>query len=527
VTPDGWEVSKTEYVALTTESGGLYYTYYLIPERDTSKLASFFINWWCGYEFPDFYFRLFIKNTELSSDGKYLSAIEGYNDAIDRGMSIVSGSMADYMLGYVYCTVRSKDNTLVSVSELYYGDYDKCLDYLPTNNITQLYYNSSHDLSVSSTSQSEYESFPPTSVKTKNLNYLVSVSTYSITAYDYFDNTAAANGFMSDQIPRFTYSGLGKNGGGSCNIVVPECIRGPNYPTEYNYLSMNSSEPNYYLQEGFFTSDRAFIMFPSYSSTSSACHMNIFVFPEEVKTPILYAKYCLGDNRKAYTFLQILSKVDYEFYHGTILQGTFDAETTTYTCIQNSSNINTYYDLPMNYELNSNSMSKYGATMQAGTEYKVYPYLRYNMGNSASGISLLNWFGNNTTFSIFPDNSNTLGFYTYVSPNISDEVLNNGNSGEVGGNIFDNIGGGGSLGPDIFFDGEFFTELNNSEVFDLDLPPYPDASGIFNVDFSDIWLIPERIIEYLILVIDWISTSFEIFVDKIGGPIYNRFNFRR
>lgn len=157
--------------------------------------------------------------------------------------------------------------------------------------------------------------------------------------------------------------------------------------------------------------------------------------------------------------------------------------------------------------------------MIAGEEYKVYPYLNYNMGIN---YFRLNMYGNNAVLSLFPSSSGSLGFYSYVSPNIVDEVLGKGNTGESGGDI-----GGGSTGPDIFFDGDFFTELNNSEVFDLDLPPYPDASGIFDIDIADIWLIPERIVEYLILVIDWVATSFEIFIDKVGGPIEKFFLIMR
>lgn len=522
VVNEGWECSKYEYFALTTGGFGedISTTYYVVPERIASGLANWFVDFVRGDNGMPGVYNLGLINAKLSqsttsSGYNYLSTS---NTTWNFGSFQNESSLVDYssfVKAYVYSVTRSAEGNILNVSELYYGFYTEIGEakVLPNNQITQIYFHSNADHKFESYISNGLNNYNlltyEGNVSAVNSNYYVSTSTYSITAYDFFDTTAIDT-FTSSVFPNLTYSVPNTDFG------VPECIRGPNFPSDTTTLSWKSTSVNYYLQEGFFSSDRAFLMFNTAAKSSSRTETYFIVFPEEVKTPILYAKFLYyGGGNYSQSFLQLISKVDYDIYGGSQLVGHFDAETTTFRCEYNASQWSYHYQDYGAFIMYFNTGGAYDNSdayrMIVGEEYKVYPYLNYNMGVN---YFRLNMYGNNAVLSLFPSSSGSLGFYSYVSPNIVDEVLGKGNTGESGGDI-----GGGPTGPDIFFDGDFFTELNNSEVFDLDLPPYPDASGIFDIDIADIWLIPERIVEYLILVIDWISSSFEIFINKVGGPI--------
>lgn len=516
----GWEVSTKEYLSVTTTSSdGLYYTYYLIPERNIESMDSFhFSVLFDDFTFPDFYELLYGDYSTVSNNR--LTVNQAFKTTINQNgiLSILpdSPSYADFINGYVYCTVRSsQSNTLMSVSEIYYGSYANCFNNMPTSNIVQIYYHSEESLT-----RDLPDFFTNNIVSTKNLNYLVSVSTYSVTAYDYFDNNAAANGFMSESVS-FTNQGLGRNGGGTPTYYVPECIRGPNYPEGVSSLSSVSTDDNYYLKDGYLTSERSYLFIPTWLGSSSASYMNCIVFPEEVETPILYFKFCKGYSGK-YTYLQLLSKVDYDFYYGGILIGSFDAETTTFSCVATAqfspsqSGYSLYHTLTTDYNNNSNAIVP-------TSDYIVYPYLMYAHNSYlGSTFSLRHIYGNDMVFSIFPDNSDTLGFYTYVSPSIMEEVLDKGNSGEVGGNIFDNIGGGGFPSDtdwEKMWDFTIDYDSFESDAFKgYERAPYPDMPFATLEDIN-LFTLPDDVITYMVQCIQWFGDELTRFTEYVGGPV--------
>ena len=513
----GWEVSTKEYLSVTTMSGdGLYYTYYLIPERNIESMDSFhFSVLFDDFTFPDFYELLYGDYSTVSNNK--LTVNKSFKTTINQNgiLSILpdSPSYSDFINGYVYCTVRTSENTLTSVSEIYYGSYANCFNSMPTSNIVQIYYHSEESLT-----RDLPDFFTNNTVSTKNLNYLVSVSTYSVSAYDYFDTTAV-DSFTSTAFPKLSYSVPNTDFG------VPECIMGPNFPSDTTTLSWKSTSSNYYLQDGFFTSDRAFLMFNTAAKSSSRTETYFIVFPEEVKTPILYAKFLgYGGGQYYQSFLQLISKVDYDIYKGSLLVGHFDAETTTFRCEYNASQWSYHYQDYGAFIMYFNTGGAYDNSdsyrMIVGEEYKVYPYLNYSMGISQFR---LNMYGNSVAFSIFPSNSGSLGFYTYVSPNISDEVLNNGNSGEVGGNIFDNIGGGGGFPSDTDWEKmwEFTIDYDSfeSDAFKgYERSPYPDLPFATLGDIN-LFTLPDDILTNMTQCIQWFGDELTRFTEYVGGPV--------
>ena len=143
----------------------------------------------------------------------------------------------------------------------------------------------------------------------------------------------------------------------------------------------------------------------------------------------------------------------------------------------------------------------------------MYPHLAIGRN---SGFSLACVRGYDSTFSIFPDKAGTLGFYTFISPNISGEILG-GNSGVPGGSITP----GGSSDFDPFWNVSFEKEYDG--ILGMELPEAPDFSYLLDIDFTEIWLLPEKVVQCFIDVLQWITDSFNIFIETYGGPIQKIF----
>ena len=498
LTNDGWVVADDEYLAITTFVSGVnhYRTYYLIPEWNTELNGNYFFSALHeDFEFPDLYSLIWLENYGSSP----ASILKNYSILSDVGTSA-------YMNGYIYTVEHGGDNLIHSVSELYYGSYVECLKKMPYSSssfsIVQIYYGSKSELSRPIPEGQTVEK-----VKAKNLNYLVSSSTYSVSAYDYFDTEAAGNSFISSDIS-FNYYNWS-----TYTLPVPECIRGSNFPSGYNELSFKSTDANYYLKEdGYFNSDRAFIYLPTKFSSNSRVNGTLIVFPEGVKSPIVYLKFCKGGGGG---FFQLLSKVDYEVYgcDGT-LHGTFDAETTTYTCIKNTSTSGTPI---MYYNVTTSS----NPSMVAGTEYKTYPCYYHSSNKTTIYLNCI--YGNSVTLSMFPKNANTLGFYTYVSPNIVSEVLDKGNTGTVGGNIFDNIGGGGGFPSDTDWEKmwEFTIDYDSfeSDAFKgYERSPYPDLP-FTTLEGINLFTLPDDCATYMVQCVQWFGDELVSFTEYVGGPV--------
>ena len=517
IVSEGWECSEYEYFALTT--GGRNdvsssTTYYIIPERWTSGLLNFTLTLVANGDagMPGVY-NLGLNNASLTevdgnssattTSGIYYKALSvgswNFGAFSDEGMFDYS----TYIKAYVYSVSRSPNGTITNVSELYYGYYsDLSKSVLPTSNITQIYFHSSceHKFETYVSNGLNYNNVLSYegNVSTVNSNYSVSTSTYSITAYDYFNNVENLDSFQSHMNVIFNH---GVNSNKLSSDYIPECLRGSSWISG-KMLTFNPDDEYSVYTDGFIVDNIPFLLFPSGSDY-------YFLVFEEGTKPIIYFKVLGGNN----SFVQIISKVDYDVYWKSSLVGSFNSVDTMYT----------YYSSHSVYKTTSTS-----DTFSDGESYSCYPtffhiYVKGPISNQKPYFYLYTFYGQSTTFSVFPGTSGSLGFYTYVSPDIFEIVI-----GEGGSDIGSGSNGSGGSGPDIWFDdSSFFTELNQSEVFDLGLPPYPDASGIFDVDISDIWLIPERIVEYLIVVIDWVATSFEIFIDKVGGPIEKFFLIMR
>lgn len=523
IVSEGWECSEYEYFALTT--GGRNdvassTTYYIIPERWTSGLLNFTLTLVANGDagMPGVY-NLGLNNASLTevdgnssattTSGIYYKALSvgswNFGAFSDEGMFDYS----TYIKAYVYSVSRSPNGTITNVSELYYGYYsDLSKSVLPTSNITQIYFHSSceHKFETYVSNGLNYNNVLSYegNVSTVNSNYSVSTSTYSITAYDYFNDVENLESFQSGMNIIFF---SGSNGRTISSDYIPECLRGSAWSSGKT-LTFNPDDEYSVYTDNFMVDNIPFLFFPYYDSTASQGYY-IFVFEEDTK-PITYYRVV---NQGLSTMIQVICKVDYDVYYQGSLVGHYSSEETTYT---------------------ANSVHKVykGKTIDTifseGESSSCYPYFFHwkttgSISNAKPNFHLEYFYGQSTTFSIFPNESGSLGFYTYVSPDIFEIVI-----GEGGSDIGSGSNGSGGSGPDIWFDdSSFFTELNQSEVFDLGLPPYPDASGIFDVDISDIWLIPERIVEYLIVVIDWVATSFEIFIDKVGGPIEKFFLIMR
>ena len=306
----GTEASDTECLSLTYEEGGLYYTYYIFPERFTEETSGFDSLFdrvlYSSFDFPDLYVKMLGDISEVSEDGKTIT----FTNSKSLGEMITDYSVhpeaLQYFMGYVYSTVRSKEGSLLSINEIYYGAYNEALSYIPNKNYCQINYFSDAFLSVDLPSV-----FSEKIVSTENLNNLVSVSTYSITAYDYFDNDSV-DSLVSNFELTFTYTPEQWGYNSDYRFYVPESIRGPNFPAGTDYLYYSSDSQYYYLKEGYLSTERPFLILPCLSSISSNVQSNyIFVFPEDT-TPLIYFK--SYRQQPGVIWLQILSKVDYELY---------------------------------------------------------------------------------------------------------------------------------------------------------------------------------------------------------------------
>lgn len=525
----GWELSEYEYLAVTQKSGSVYYVSYIIPQRDTdSPFRDFSLEilnpLTSNFDFPDFYESVFNNNFTISNGlgslGSNMFSISNMWDAVFQDTSYLN-----YIKALIYCATISEDGTLLAVSETYYGNYNELS--LVGNDIVQVYYHSSvkkSDYKITNENLTRQED-----VLTKNLNYLVSTTTMASMGYDSFGDAENITSFYSTKEVPFTFSV-------SCTpkneyIILPKELWGSSYTrTDGRFRLVPTSSHStvstypYWQDEGMINSDRAFLFLPSYDSQSSAVGGYLFVFPEE-KSPILYFKYLdYPHYGGSYSFVQVLSKVDYVLYkycNGNLNElGSFNAETTTFTAKQATVLTGGLaLKSPLAKELYIGSSSITGSGFAEGESANVYPfiqtYMRANGGTPAFTLAPAYMLGNKCSFSLFRSTSNNLGFYTYISPDIKDYILNEG------GGIGD--GSGSTPGTD---DGswEFTVEYDKLTNIKQGMPEPPDDFiGIFDIDISDFWKIPENLLLYFSKLIEYFTSLIGWFFTTYGGPISKMF----
>jgi len=526
---EDWTVSESEYLSVMTEdSTGVRTLYFLIPERNDSYFAnlSSAIVFKGGINFPDVYVSIFKGAREgVVSGSDNVSCLNvsslSFSDVF-RGL-LNDTAHTEAINGYVYSAQISKESTLLNVSEIFMGQYAACLDYFQLDNVVQVSYHSYDTLKTSLPSYFTHTS----SVSTINLNSFLSTSTYSITAVDYFDSTDNLMNFYSDIEVPFIYrshSSFSKK-----SFVVPQEIRGPTCPSDGQVMFVDGKEYPYYLSDGIFDSERAFLIMPYINSTSSSLELFIFVFPESVQ-PLLYFKVLSGYGeaypRSGYSsrclmYIQVLSKVDYDVYarNGTKI-GSFDADTTTYTCIDAQyTGTSQYFNNFIYSEIDATSSDPKtaGTLIPIGSSLKCYPYFLLCADADGYYFNLNKIYGNRCSFSIFRPNS--LGFYVYVSPDLMPSL----EDGSLGGGFID---GGthtpGSKSEDWDFEPDWDSVY--SGMLQLELPDYPDTEAIFDIEIADIWELPERIVQYIVLVVQWFADAFEVFISTYAQPVSKVFH---
>ena len=525
---EDWEVSEVEYLSVMTEDAtGVRTVYYLIPERNTSYFAnlSSAIVFKGGINFPDVYASIFKGAREGVVSGSDNASCLNFSflsfSDIFRGL-LSDTSHTEAMNGYVYSVQISKENTLLNVSEIFMGQYAACLDYFQLDNIVQVSYHSYDTLKTSLPSYFTHTS----SVSTINLNSFLSTSTYSVTAVDYFDSTDNLLNFYSDIEVPFVYRIV--PGTSKKPFVVPESIRGPNCPSDGKVAFSGTAYP-FYLSDGIFRSDRSFLILPYINSISSSFECFTFVFPEGIE-PLIYFKvlsgyggaYPLrGHSSRSLMYIQVLSKVDYDVYarNGTKI-GSFDADTTTYTCIDAQyTGTSQYFNNFVYSEIDATTSSpeRAGTLIPIGTSLKCYPYFLLCADADGYYFNLNMLHGNKCSFSIFRPNS--LGFYVYVSPDLRPSL----EDGSLGGGFID----GGTHTPGSKpEDWDFEPDWKNvyTGMLQLELPEYPDTQAIFDIEIADIWELPERIVQYIVLVVKWFADAFEVFISTYAQPVSKVFH---
>ena len=523
----GWELSEYEYLAVTQKSvtgkAPIYYTYYVVPQRDTnSPFKDFSLSTLNpltnGFEFCDFYEYFF--NTGFSSTGSSGSISSTAKIETLWKSSFTDSDYLAYINCLVYVAAISSEGTLLSVSENYYGEYAGFT--LPSTNIVQIYYHSSSksDFNITNSAISRQDN-----ITTKNLNYLVSTTTMASMGYESFGDAENILGFYSSNKIPFCYeTSLTK-------AIFPTELRGPNYPSGNNtsvYLYSTDSDIDI-EDEGVINKDRAFLILPMYYSQASSPCYYFFVFPENTE-PIIYFKfssyrqpyYHSYSSYADYASIQVLSKVDYvlygsQFSSGLTKMGSFDSTSVSYTCdavVMNSST----YSVVNAFSKSVYEMGGYTNNIAAqnvltkGQSYNIYPHLMLSYSMYGYAFNLGGICGNKMSFSIFRSTTNNLGFYTYVSPDLKDYVLNEGGgiSGSTPGN---------TPGTD---DGswEFTIEYDKLTNIKQGLPEPPDSFiGIFDVDISDFWKIPENLLIYFSGLIEYFVDLIEWFFSTYGGPL--------
>lgn len=506
-----------EYLAITTESGGIYTTYYLIPATQSGALHEFFHAVF-SCSFSDLYEDVFTYDSTITNNK--LKVNKSYSTIL--GLFSQSNSESKMLNGYLYSTTRSSENTMLSISQISMGMYIDCYFSLPTSDIVQIYWYSASSTISDSSVDDDFDL--KKSVRTLNLNYLVSTSTYSVTAYDYFDDVDNLLGFFSSDV-KFTYNYSDFTTAKSANLVttIPEAIRGPNCPDDgkVSLVPDNTSFP-FYLSDDIFNKDKSFLMIPMYVGNSTRFNVLFYVFPDDSES-LIYFKYLAKgvpyrhsySSSADYMTYQVLSKIDYDLYINNLKIGSFDAETTTYNSIaygyQNDFHL---AGVVLEPYLSSTINNINTTTIKKNQSYKCYPYITFAQVFYGYAFPLSFVHGNRAAFSLFRD-SNNMGFYTYVSPDINENVLIGGNSGNP---LLPPSGGGSGGSDDDFWKDTDKLQVDYDGILKMELPDAP-TFDIDRVDFSNILELPDTFIIFLIDCIDWFTLAFDEFINTYMSPV--------
>lgn len=151
-----------------------------------------------------------------------------------------------------------------------------------------------------------------------------------------------------------------------------------------------------------------------------------------------------------------------------------------------------------------------------------YPSFVHSYGSSGQSYPQINFgsfYGYSSVMSILPD-TQSLGYYTYVSPNISESVLTNGSSSPITNP--NGTHGTPGVNPD---DWDFTVDLDSvrPELWEFEMTEYPDFSEIFEIEVVDIWQIPENFVAYLLAITTWTTENLANFCSKYAEPVYKVF----
>lgn len=354
-----------------------------------------------------------------------------------------------------------------------------------------------------------------------NTNQYISSSTYSLTAMDYF-GYEEYDGAGSYVTLKSNYYSLSSGASLYVDNYIPSHFLKEEYRSgsEFTQISKDSTKENYYGNRDIYEEGKSWIFIGCFNgANSSRCSGGYYLEFADGINPIVYLKLIKGTSNYSSLYAQLISKVDYNLYYCGYysnwykgLLGTFDAETSTYT--------GTSFTMfqAVDYYNNQSSL--------ANTSVSKFPAI--NVGSSSSNgytlPSLSNVvFGTNCVVSCYSTETQGVGFYYYISPeNIPNIIENSNSSSGVPGGSGD---GSGSTPGTNLDEWEFTIDLDDwkPDFLDMDLPDYPDFTGILNVEFSEIWEIPERIAEYVYLLTDWILNAVTVFFEKYGGSVIKVF----
>ena len=543
---DGFTVTcePSSYFSITkdTLSSGVMKTTYIIPSTPTNLDAWDILKTALSYKYSQDWLysgwnTLFYElvsyaygessSIEMDSDG-YLnnlnfSECDGfYKNCFNWADAL---SLKDEFSALVYTVDFKKDGTISNIT--YSGFYeDITLAFAALGNmsgISQISMFSSYD-----TDDARYDFGStmlldePVLTSTVNLNQFISTSTYSLTATDYFsyseDSGGSSVGLDSSYYSISSTSSFYYDLYFPSHFLKEEYRDSDDWTLTYAPKNLSETKTKLYSDRSMYAEGKSWIFIP-YQADSTRCYGGYFLEFADGTNPILYLKLLRTSASSSPLYAQIVSKVDFSLY-GSIynngiymhdLIGTFDADTSTYTASKDSfSYRNQSFDAVDFYN---------DCVSLIDTSITKYPSVRLSLSTSDPQLLPL-VFGVNCVSSVFPLSAAIVGFYYYISPeNMPNIIGNSSSSTDVPSGPTHTPGSN----PDEW---DFEPDWDNlyTGMLQLELPEYPDTSAIFDIELGDFWQLPERIVEYIILTVQWFAEAFDIFISTYAQPLSKIFS---
>ena len=540
---DGFTVTcePSSYFAITrdTLSSGVMKTTYIIPSTPKNmdiwgalKLAftyKYSRDWVYEGWNSLFYELLSYAYSESSSitmdssgyiDNLNFSKCDDFYDRINLKTFYESLSEKSELSALVYTVDFKKDGTISNIS--YGGFYeDVTLAFASLGSMSgvsqiSMYSNYDTDDALYDISSTPLLS-APVLTDTVNLNQYISTSTYSLTAVDYFSYTEDLGG--SSVGLDSSYYSISSTASLSYDLYFPSHFLKEEYRDSdtwtltYAPKNLSETKTKVYSDRSMYAEGKSWLFIP-YQSKSTQCVGGYFIEFADGTNPIFYLKLLRTSRSSSPLYAQLVSKVDFSVY-GSIYNnglymhdkiGTFDAATSTYTASKDS----------FSYANQSfNAVDFYSdCTSLIDTSITKYPSLRIS-GPIGDPSLLPLAFGVNCVSSVFPLSAAIVGFYYYISPENMPDIIG-------GSDSFVDFPDGPTHTPGSKPDDWNFTpDWDNlyTGMLQLELPEYPDLSSIFDIELADFWQLPEKIVEYIVAVVQWFSEAFNIFISTYAEPV--------